>query len=129
MAKRMDERNREIIDLYESGLSYQEIANRHGISKQRAYNIVYSYLYRRKESDIEKQVSKVIYPNIKRWMIETETSIKYLAELVYKDTAYYVAIYRFLTDKTVRMNVETIKMILDVTGMTFEKAFSLVESD
>lgn len=124
MGRSKEERNQEIFRLYEAGKTYQEIADKFDITKQRVYYIVYRFLNPEDTEERMEQVEKVIYPNIRRWLIDNRKSIKGLSELVNPNVDSPVALSRLLTDKTVRGNIGTIQRILEVTGMTFEEAFS-----
>lgn len=127
MRRSSEDRTKEIISLREQGMTYEKIGERFGISRQRAYKIIYEYYYNSGVQNIEKRVDGVIYPNIKKWMIENKVPICDFVKMIDKQKNYSVLIRSFLTDKRTRVNCEIIKSILQITGMTFEEAFRLLD--
>lgn len=124
MQRSKDERNQDIIRLYEEGKTCQQIADLHGISKQRVSAIIYRCLNKKEKSNCTRTNDRIIYPNIKKFLNEKDMPIYVLSDLVNANVESPVALTRFLTEETVKMNVGTIKRLLNVMGMSFEEAFS-----
>lgn len=121
---KLSDRNKEIVDMYNSGARNKDIAEKYGLSCQRVYSIIYQSEYQKNNGKWLEQIERIIYPNIKRYMMENRIPIYVLNEYVNPDTKSAVVLSRFLTVENVKVDIRTINRILEVTGMTFEEAFS-----
>lgn len=103
------------------GFSYQEIAEKFGVSKQYINQMLQNVISERRN----KAVNKIVYPNIANWLKDNECSI---SEFVIR-----VGIKRSTLDHKLRgrnkFNSDEIKRILDVTGMKFEECLKMKESE
>lgn len=120
---KLSDRNKEIVDMYNSGARNKDIAEKYGLSCQRVYSIIYQSEYQKNNGKWLEQIERIIYPNIKRYMIENRMPIYVLNEYINPDTKSAVVLSRFLTVENVKVDIRTINRILEVTGMTFEEAF------
>lgn len=121
---KLSDRNKEIVAMYNSGARNKDIAEKYGLSCQRVYSIIYQSEYQKNNGKWLEQLERIIYPNIKRYMIENRMPIYVLNEKVNPNTKSAVVLSRFLTVENVKVDIRTINHILEVTGMTFEEAFS-----
>lgn len=108
----------------EQGLTYQEIADRCGISKQRVHQLIGKA--RKNNADVEKIVYKGIYdfmiqhPNISFSTLYRTTISQSASENDIK------AFRRFLTnttDKANKLTIGQIKRLIKLTGKSFEELF------
>lgn len=122
-------RNSEIIEMYQAGHTYEEIAQKYDITRQRAHSIVYNYLYTVEGPKWKSQARKIIYPNIKKWVLDNNFPIYRLSELIKPGENYSTTLTKFLTNGKARMDMKTVKILLEKIGMTFEEAFYIPEQD
>ena len=103
------------------GFSYQEIAEKFGVSKQYINQMLQNVISERRN----KAVNKIVYPNIANWLKDNECSI---SEFVIR-----VGIKRSTLDHKLhgrnKFNSDEIKRILDVTGMKFDECLKMKESE
>ena len=111
----------EVFKMRLDGFSYQEIAEKFGVSKQYINQMLQNVISERRN----KAVNKIVYPNIANWLKDNECSI---SEFVIR-----VGIKRSTLDYklhgTGKFNSDEIKRILDVTGMKFEECLKMKESE
>ncbi len=117
----MNERFYEMDKMKQEGKTYQQIADKFGVSKQRVYHIL-GKLGRRYFKAIEEKV--VAYKGIRDWLNENKISFSEFCRLIY---GYYCPeLYqrtKGYLSKTHQIKIDIIKKILDITGLTFEEAF------
>ena len=102
------------------GATYQEIADKFGITKQRINQILPCRTNR-----LKKAVNSCIYRGIANWMQENECSYTCLA---IKNGLTKPTIFDVLTGKN-SPRKKTIDSILKVTGLTYEEAFGELKSE
>lgn len=108
------ERKIDMITMRINGCTLEEIGRKYDISKQRVQQIIGNL------QGYRSTVDRVVYPNIRKWMLINGTSIAALAR--YIPNIKYDAIYRALIGET-DPSFEMVSEILNLTGMTFEDAF------
>lgn len=111
-------RNNSIIAEYEQGNSFESIAKRYNITRQRVQQIV------EKGVEIKNSNKSIYYYGIRNWINNNSMNINSFYELMHikYENLTYATLYNFLSGST-KGNIELIKMILEVTGLTFESAF------
>ncbi len=124
------QRNEEIVSLFRSGMPVQNIAYKYGLTRQRIKQIVSDHnatvdKETREAYKTDEDNKKVIYPNIRSWLLKQHMSISCFGRNVRSERDSVNLVYRLLQDPRAKIEVRTIKRILDTTGMTFEEAFSL----
>ena len=104
-------------ELRESGVTLRELGEKYGVSKQRIGQLCKSYNNR--TDRFEKRTSKVIYPNIRRFMVEN-----YLTFIDFTNLCgiSYTTGFNALTGRH-KPNGNTVEGILRATGLTYEEAF------
>lgn len=116
-----------IIEMREKHLTYEEIGEELGISRQYAQylNRVFGEkIIPKKQAEL---FNLIVYKGLKDWMIENDLTANQFAFLCgeYEDFRTS-SLGRFLTGQT-RGNIELIRKILETTGLKFEEAFEIVE--
>ena len=116
-------RNQKIKNMYDSGMTLTEIAEKEGLTKQRVHQIV------RKDYGITEfqlnKINMVLFPAIRDWMIGYKITLKEFCETVSNTSHNEVSeksVEKFLVNGS-KTNVNLIQDILKVTGMSFEEAF------
>ena len=111
----------EVFKMRLDGFTYQEIAEKFGVSKQYINQMLQSAIGERRN----KTVNKIVYPNIANWLKNNECSIS--------EFAIRVGMKRPTLDGKLhgrrKFNSDEIKRILDVTGMKFEECFKMKERE
>lgn len=109
----------EMFRMYLDGYTYQEIADKYGISKQRV-----NLILNPKKNKLESKYERVIYKGLKKWLIENNYKLidlqKYLSGK--EQRQIYTYTQRKLSGETDFKISEIIKLI-NLTGMTFEQLF------
>lgn len=95
------------------GKTYQEIANKHGYSRQAVQNMMRGLV------NDPKFMRKTVYSGLNEWMIQNECTISALA----RGCGIPYATMNVYMHQPGRMKLSVIKAILKYTGMTFEEAF------
>lgn len=116
----------EMVEMRESGMTYQQIADEFRVSRQWV-NYILTHYYkglkgqRGKGFDIEKIVYKGIYEHFKNNLFETQSSF---AKKVYGGKVGELSYIRALiTGKNCRVSITRIQKICEITGTTFEECF------
>ena len=108
-------------ELRVDGLTYDEIAEHMGVSRQAVHEALHRAM------DNGRVYAKCVYPGLRRWMIDHNISRRQLALAlrpgVKPGWLYYKLEGRF------RLSMGDVKAILKYTGMTFEEAFGEEEQD
>ena len=98
------------------GSTFQEIADEFGVSRQCIQQTLSD------ETTGHKKVAKCIYPGIEKWMRENYCT----AYMLHKKMGLWgentAPMYNRLNGTT-EFTLNDIKVLLDVTGMTFDEAF------
>lgn len=117
------DRDKEILALRKQGLTYEDIAKRFGLSRQRIDQICRrdpNRPYSRKISEKE-----CVYPNLRKWMTENGVSRSELIRrmgLDYSIEYFVMRLSRCMKDEEDPKKWFIDKM-LEVTGMTYEQMF------
>lgn len=117
----------EMVQMRESGMTYQQIADEFHVSRQWV-NYILTHYYRGlkgqrgKGFDIEKIVYKGIYEHFKSNLFESVTSF---TEKVYGGrTAHVVKMREFIKgDHNTEFKLSQIQRMCEITGTTFEECF------
>lgn len=112
-------------DLYlaarESGLTYQQIADKYGVSRQAVADVCGKY--NPKYFQIIKE-DDCIFPNLRKWMNDHKVSRKELTRRIGLVTyAYNVEVLTTYLKGVVNPRKDVIDKMLKVTGMTYEEMF------
>ncbi len=120
LSKENIERKTQMLKLISEGLTYEEISQKFGVTKQRVYAICGGRRERRAVNITEAQC---VYPNLREYMIKNKCSITELTRALYGDShATCISMVRFLLQGG-NSRKKLIDGILALTGMTYEKAF------
>ena len=98
--------------LREQGMTYQEIADRYHVSRQAVYG---SLTRQRAERGRGRYPNKVVYPAIRNWLADQQTTIKELEGKIQHP------LYGGLHGGT--LTKDTIDALLVETGLSYEEAF------
>lgn len=115
-----NERKEWMLSLRECGLTYQEIGEVVGTSKQRVYQII-GKIDRARFKPITKE--QCIYDGLRNWMNKKRISRKELARMMWGTlmSSCYDRLKSWL--RGTQMTMHTINLILTVTRLTYEQAF------
>lgn len=107
------------------GYTLQEIANQFSVSKQRVAQILppLKQGYRALRPDM---LNKIVYPNLREWMRKNTCTTRMLCDMT---GTSYMSLFRGLQNAKYELRKSTIDKILEVTGMTYEEAFALDQSE
>lgn len=95
------------------GSTYEEVAQKMGVSKQRIHQLIPNV------GSTVRQSTFWIYPNIGRWMRCNRCTLKIMSNLLGCNAA---SLGRYMRGET-QPDKLVIDKILEVTGMTYEEAF------
>ena len=119
-----EERRKQLLDLRDEGLTYEEIGEKVGISRQRVYQLIGG------EKPLFRAVNEdyCVYPNIRRYMNENRISVTQLTRLAYGDvhTSNIQRMHRLLEGSKMASKT-TIDRVLWATGLPYEVAFAREE--
>ena len=103
-----------------SGMTFEEIGKKHGVSKQYAHQEICKFV---RAGQGRRFVStKFRYPTLAHWLNQNSMSVLELS----KNTDVSMAtIYRLMRGLTVSLS--TVQKILSFTGLTFEELFEAQE--
>ena len=113
-------------ELRMQGLTFEEIGKRLGVSRQRIAQCCAgmnpehtAWACRIKDLDC------IIYPNLKKWMLENKVSISEMMRRIGQDTGSMRSeSFRNKLKGRTQLTITDIKKILAVTGGTFEQMFT-----
>lgn len=106
------------------GYSFQEIADKYGVTRQCVQQkLAYSLGMKNIEDD-----SKIVYPNIKEWMRSENISKFKLSKMVGMKQKTSSSIRQKLYGE-VEFKISEIKRLIEITGMPFEVLFSEEKKD
>ena len=111
----------EVFKMRLDGFTYQEIAEKYGVSKQYINQMLQNIISEKRN----KSLNKIVYPNIANWLKGNECSI---SEFERKTGIKRATLDRKLQG-VAKFSYDEIKIILDVTGMKFEECFKTKESE
>lgn len=110
----------EIVKMRIDGFTIQEIADRHGVTKQ-----YISLFLKGLSSEKKRRCHKCIFPGLKAWMVQNNVSVTQFFEEIKLWGSYPTLFHRL--DGKYEFTLKEIKAILAYTGMTFDEAFGVVE--
>lgn len=124
------ERNLEIYNDIKNGDSIINVAKKYGISRQRVYQICErkEMIDGGEETSYKTSARRVIYPAIKKWMLDNRVPMTQFDEIIRNMGGYGLSVRRFLYGESPG-NIDLIKKILNVTNMKFEDAFYTENSE
>ena len=107
----------------EKGMTYKQIAEKHGISKQRVAQVCGQY----KECQFRAYSEKdVIYPNWRKWLNDNKVSrsefARRMGNLAHPHAITYLS--KWMRGYTYPTK-QTIDMILEITGLTYEELWEV----
>ena len=119
----MIEQKAKMIEMKESGLTFVEIGEAFGISKQRVYQLI--------GGQFRKHFNKItpkdcIYPNMRKWMNDNQISRSELTRRMFGDRhgVHYTWVSSFLKGTGRDVRKSTIDKYIAVTGLTYEELFA-----
>lgn len=113
-------RDERIVKMREEGATYEKVAHRFGMSKQRAYQI-YRKVSKTRKRAFGKNRPKSVYVNLEDWAIKHQCSWLELASRAnIKPEVFYRA---FVHGEGRNTHQAIIDRLLSVTGLTYEKLF------
>lgn len=101
-----------------SGCTLQKIGDEFGVTRERVRQILGEAIKERKTN-----VDGIIYVNIVKWLKQNEISLLGFAKMLDPKANNSTRLKNKLTKNKSELKISQIKKILDITGMTFEKAF------
>ena len=115
-----------MIEMRQQGMTYAEIGQTMGVSKQRVFNLIGGTSESKHRLITEKDC---VYVGIRNWMNENKISRTMMTRLVYG--TYHPEKYARFRNvlKGVDCHKHNIDKILKVTGLTYEEAFKLEEAE
>lgn len=118
------ERDSKIVEMLKQEISVADVAKEFGVSRQTVNRIKIKYsVWRSADNRSMKTVKNIIYPNIRKFLIESNMSLPYLCTKIGENPEYNAPISSFLMGKTAKITIQQIKRILETTNMPFETAF------
>lgn len=113
---------KQIIKDRESGMTCQQVAEKHGITKQRVSKIVNQRTPKAFKPITEEQC---IYPNLRKWMNDKEFTISNLLYRMYfaPEGRSVDKLRRIMRGETVPKK-DWIDAMIEATGMSYERLFS-----
>lgn len=122
--KKREERKAYMINLYNSGMTYDEVAKIVGLSRQRVYQLIGradTKLFRHIDAD------RCVYVGIRDWLNENKVSVSELTRRMYGNfhTENQNRVSSMLrgSEKITKYQIDK---ILKATGLTYENAFEMV---
>lgn len=112
----------QIIKDRESGMTCQQVAEKHGVTPQYV-----SYIAGRCDMSGHKVIteSQCIYPNLRKWMNEHKVSRSELLDRMYLSRASgNIDKLRFILNGTTIPKKDWIDAMIAATGMSYERLFS-----
>ena len=121
----MKENVNEIIELRKHGLTYAQIGERYGVSKQRIQQLIGKERIRKCSTDIEEIAYEGIY---QLFVDDPEMTFIKLTKIMYgtsyADTAAHEKVFRFVRKKAnSRMRLECINNLINYIGKPYEEVF------
>ena len=117
----IEQRKKDMRKLRESGVTYAEIANKYGISKQRVYQLIGG-----KDEKLFKPITteRCVYGGLRKWMNDNKVCVSELTRKIYGNYApnSYERVKERLNGKC-QFTKTYIDKILEITGLTYEEAF------
>lgn len=111
------------VEMRLNGATLEEVANEFGCSKQNIQQ-EFKKIYESLTSNKCQKISRVIYKGIANWLLDNGKSVSSLAAMVYDNYSPRKGTWFFEKMRGERvLNIQEIKKILEVTGMTFEECF------
>lgn len=101
-----------------SGCTLQEIGDEFGVTRERVRQILSGAIRERKTN-----MNEIIYVNIAKWLKENEISLSKFSKMLDPKANSSTRLKNKLTKSKSELKISQIKKILEITGMTFEKAF------
>lgn len=113
-------------ELRMQGLTFAEIGKRLGVSKQRIAQCCAGMNPKQTARACRiKDLDCIIYPNLKKWMLENKVSISEMMRRIGLDTGSRRSeSFRNKLKGRTQLTITDIKKILAVTGGTFEQMFA-----
>ena len=120
---------KEMLEMRVSGATFQEIANKYGVSRQAVHQTLNSYMARLQGKRYALDVDKIIYKGIAEWFLENpnESITSFSKRVLGCDSGQRSgAIKRGLIgENETYFTINQIKKICEVVGKPFEEVFEL----
>ncbi len=129
MTQENKDRLLEMIKMRLDGCTYQEIANKYGISRQCVCQAIANFTRREGSARIRKSpLDRCIYPNLRQWMYENKITLVKLNGIIGKSLTNTERTSQKMRGES-DFKISEIKAILKESGKTFEYMFSTEKSD
>ena len=112
-----DEANQMVLD----GYNFCEIAEKFGVTRQYVQAHYAGYYRRNGRKDLG---AEIVYPNLREWFRANRMNFRKMAKIIYGNESHCVSIKRVLVGKTVYLNMEVVRRMIEATGMTYEEMFA-----
>lgn len=127
MTQENKDRLLEMIKMRIDGCTYQEIADKYGITRQCVQQSI-ANITGSERTIRQSSLDKCIYPNIRKWMIDDNISMIKLSKICgLSETNVGVIRMKLCGERQFRMS--EIKSLLKESGKTFEYMFSTEKED
>lgn len=126
MNKEREERLTGMIRMRLDGCTYQEIADKYGVSRQCVQQSIADFMGR-KRTVKKSSLEKCIYPNIRAWMLDSGVTMIRLETICGLNESSTGWIRRKLLGQT-EFKISEIRAILQESGKTFEHMFRTEEN-
>ena len=123
--KEAEARRQQMIELRESGMTYDKIGEAIGLSRQRVYQLIGG-----KDAPSGYKPQECVYDGIRKWMDDNKITTTRLVRMMYDgicEPPTYNKVRAMLNGVNCRKSV--IDRLLKATGLTYEQAFGGVRSE
>lgn len=121
MTQESKDRSLEMIKMRLYGFTYQEIAEKFGVTRQRVQQIVAEFTGKERTAR-QSSLDRCIYPNIRKWMLDNNISMIKLSKMCGLAETHIGAVRTKLNGER-EFKISEIKAILKESGKTFEYMF------
>lgn len=129
MTQENKDRLLEMIKMRLDGCTYQEIADKYGVSRQCVYQAIVNFTRRESSTRVRKSpFDRCIYPNLRQWMYENKITLVKLNRIIGKSLTNTERTSQKMRGES-DFKISEIKAILKESGKTFEYMFSTEKSD
>lgn len=127
MTQENKDRLLEMIKMRIDGCTYQEIADKFGITRQCVHQSIANFT--RKEDCVRKSpIDRCIYPNLSKWMYENKINLVRLNKIIGRSLTNTKRTSQKMRGES-EFKISEIKSILKESGKTFEYMFCTEKED
>ena len=119
----LQDRNESIVKEYYDNKTLQEIADKHGITRQRVYQILVNCrAEKREKQSFKPTIDKIKFTGLKKYLLANKISLRDLYDKIKVD--YSLNYFYSKLVGTAPLDMDTINKILEVTNLTYENCFN-----